>query len=86
MTFSDKLNYLFELSNAEGKELAAAMNVTPPQISKMRRGVRGLPKNRESAHLIARFFARRCASDYQRDAWRKNALSDGQIPCFWADL
>ncbi len=68
MQFSEKLNYLFELTHAEGKELAAALNITPPQISKMRRGARGLPRSKESAQCLADFFAKRCNSDFQRDA------------------
>lgn len=78
MNFADKLNSLFELSHAEGKELAAAMNITPPQISKMRRGGRGLPKNPEAAQVLALFFARRLGSDYQRDALSK-AMRVAQI-------
>lgn len=68
MNFADKLNFLFELSHAEGKELADEMSVTAPQISKMRTGVRGLPKNKESIWIIANFFARRCNSDFQKEA------------------
>ncbi len=68
MDFSNKLNYLFQLSGAEGKELAAAMNITPPQISKMRRGNRGLPRNKSSARTLALFFARRCGSEQMRAA------------------
>ncbi len=68
MEFSEKLNYLFELSHAEGKELASEMNITPPQISKMRSGSRGLPKDVSYARVLARFFACRCRNDYQLDA------------------
>ena len=68
MDFSEKINYLFELSHAEGRELAAEMSITAPQISKMRNGVRGLPKNKEAAWMIANFFAKRCTNDIQRES------------------
>ncbi len=78
MEFSEKLNYLFELSHAEGKELAAEMNITPPQISKMRSGSRGLPKDINYARVLARFFAHRCGNDYQLDAIAK-AMKIAQV-------
>ena len=71
MEFSEKLNFLFELSHAEGKELAEEMNITPPQISKMRKSLRGLPKDKGHARVLAHFFAERCGSDYQLDAISK---------------
>lgn len=78
MDFSEKLNFLFELTQAEGKELAAAMNITPPQISKMRKGIRGLPRDRDAARSIAVFFARRCQGEAQRDALAK-AMRAAQV-------
>ena len=68
MEFAEKLNFLFELTQAEGKELAAALNITPPGVSKMRKGLRGLPRNRDAAYSIALFFAQRCRGNAQRDA------------------
>ena len=59
MQFDEKLNILFELTAARGKDLAEALSVTAPQISKMRRGRRDTPKNRESLMIISRFFAQR---------------------------
>lgn len=68
MTFDEKLNFLFDISHAEGKELANAMNITPPQISKMRKGYRGFPKDETAGRNMARFFARHCGSALQREA------------------
>lgn len=68
MTFSDKLNFLMNITQTSNKELAAGISVDRSLISLLRTGKRGMPRNHEHISHMALFFARRCTADFQRNA------------------
>ena len=68
MQFSDKLNFLIQITQTTNKELAAELSVDRSLISLLRNGKRGLPRKREQAEKMALFFARRCTAEFQRHA------------------
>ena len=68
MTFSDKLNFLMNITQTSNKELAAGITVDRSLVSLLRTGKRGMPRNHEHISHMAFFFARRCTADFQRHA------------------
>lgn len=68
MLFSDKLNFLMNLTQTSNKELAAAISVDRSLISLLRTGKRGMPRNREHISRMAYFFSKHCVADFQRHA------------------
>ncbi len=68
MTFSEKLTFLLNLSGSTNAELARAANIDPSQVSRLKNGTRNTPKRVHTVELMAKFFAERCTSDYQRSA------------------
>lgn len=68
MVFSDKLNFLMNITQTSNKELAAGISVDRSLISLLRTGKRGIPRNPEHISHMATFFARRCTADFQRHA------------------
>ncbi|MBE6758547.1 MAG: helix-turn-helix transcriptional regulator [Ruminococcaceae bacterium] len=68
MTFSEKLNYLLELSGASNAELARASGIDPSQVSRLRGGTRNIPKRIHTIELMSEFFAGLCIGDYQRSS------------------
>lgn len=68
MIFTDKLNFLMNITQTSNKELAAGMSVDRSLISMLRTGKRGKPKNQEHISHMALFFAKRCKADFQRNA------------------
>lgn len=72
MVFSEKLTFLMRISGTSNKGLAEFLHVDPSRISQLKTGRRGRPRDPESLHSIATFFARHCTSNSQRIA-----LSEG---------
>ena len=68
MIFSDKLNFLMNLTQTANKDLAAGISVNRSLISLLRTGKRGMPRNRDHISHMALFFAQRCTADFQRHA------------------
>lgn len=68
MIFSDKLNFLMNLTQTANKDLAAGISVDRSLISLLRTGKRGMPRNRDHISHMALFFAQRCTADFQRHA------------------
>lgn len=68
MQFSDKLNFLVQITQTTNKELAAELSVDRSLISLLRNGKRGLPRKRDLVEKMALFFARRCTAEFQRHA------------------
>ena len=68
MLFSDKLNFLMNITQTSNKELAEGISVDRSLISLLRSGKRGMPRNRAHIRHMALFFARRCTADFQRHA------------------
>jgi len=68
MTFSDKLTFLLDLCGVTNADLARAADIDPSQVSRLKNGTRNIPKRIRTVELMARFFAEKCTSDYQRSA------------------
>lgn len=68
MQFSDKLNFLMNITHTSNKELAEHISVDRSLVSLLRNGKRGLPRNRERVQSMALFFAQRSAAEFQRHA------------------
>lgn len=84
MQFSDKLNFLVQITQTTNKELAAELSVDRSLISLLRNGKRGLPRKRELVEKMALFFAHRCTAEFQRHALSEmlgqTALRSGMPP------
>lgn len=65
MRFADKLVFLIKLTNSTNKKLADAVNLDPSQISRLRCGVRELPRGAEYLPAMAAYFVALCQNDYQ---------------------
>ena len=67
MKFSEKLNFLLNLTNTPNNMLAKHLSLDPSYISRLRRGERSVP-HADYLRSIASFFARRCTEEYIRSA------------------
>ena len=65
MQFSNKLNFLMNITNTSNKELAEGISVDRSLISLLRSGKRKTPRNHDHIRRMASFFARRCTADFQ---------------------
>ena len=65
MQFSNKLNFLMNITNTSNKELAEGISVDRSLISLLRSGKRKPPRNHDHIQHMAAFFARRCSADFQ---------------------
>lgn len=63
--FAEKLNFLMSIIGVSGGELAHAVSLDPSYISRLRSGMRTLPKGQRFLGDIAAFFATRVHTDYQ---------------------
>lgn len=68
MKFSDKLNYLMNITQTANKELAKSIFVDPSLISLLRSGKRGNPQNPNHIKNMADFFSKKCTLRFQRNA------------------
>ncbi len=68
MTFSEKLISLMNLTSTTNIALAQGTGIDPPQVSRLRKGVRGMPRNSEIVRRVSAYFAGKCMSDYQFSA------------------
>lgn len=68
MQFYEKLIFLFNLTQVTNRMLATELKVDPSLISRLRTGTRGIPRNKEQIKAMSSFFAKRCTTQYQRQA------------------
>lgn len=68
MQFHEKLDLLLNLTQTSNRTLAHELQVDPSLISRLRTGTRGLPRNREHLKNMSVYFAKKCATEYQRHA------------------
>lgn len=68
MLFSEKLNFLMDLTNTTNSALALNIKLDPSHISRLRRGERRALKNEACIMAMAAYFARHCERDYQQKA------------------
>lgn len=68
MQFYEKLIFLLNLTQTSNRILAQELKVDPSLISRLRTGTRGVPHNRDHIKAMASYFARKCTTDYQRQA------------------
>ena len=64
--FSEKLDFLMNLTNTTNSALANQIKIDASHISRLRRGERSALKNPTLISLMAQFFARHCEQFYQR--------------------
>ncbi len=64
--FSDKLNYLMDITKAQNNVLSAAINMDASHVSRLRHGSRVPPKNQNYILPMSRFFARNIKDDFQK--------------------
>lgn len=80
MSFSEKLDFLMNISKTTNRSLAIYTSLDASYISRLRRGTRKPAKNENYLKAMARFFARRCNEDYQRTALSTALNSRSPIP------
>ena len=68
MQFYEKLIFLLNLTQSTNRILAHELQVDPSLISRLRTGTRGIPRNREHIKAMSSYFAKRCTTEYQRQA------------------
>ena len=71
MKFSEKLDFLMNITNTTNSALASSTSLDASYISRLRRGIRSLPKNENYVPLMADYFAKHCLEDYQTKALRE---------------
>ena len=81
MHFSEKLDFLMNITKTTNSALSLQIKLDASHISRMRRGQRNAPKEEACLKAMAAYFAKRCGEAYQRkaltDALRiKASLSD----------
>lgn len=69
--FSDKLNFLMEITGTKASVLSKACALDASHISRLRRGTRALPKHPSFVGLMSDYFARHMTLEYQRQALRE---------------
>jgi hypothetical protein len=68
MTFSEKLDFLMNITKTTNSALALYTSLDASHISRLRRGARKPAKNENYLKTMATYFAKRCSEDYQRMA------------------
>lgn len=68
MQFSEKLDFLMNVTNTSNSALALNIKLDPSHISRLRRGERSALKNESCIQAMAVYFARHCEQDYQKKA------------------
>lgn len=68
MNFSEKLDFLMNVTNTTNSSLALHIAVDASLISRFRRGERKPSKNENYLRTMASYFSSRCVKDYQRTA------------------
>jgi len=68
MQFSEKLNFLMDVTKTTNSALSLYVALDASYISRLRSGKRLLPRNEESVQGMAEYFARNCREEYQKKA------------------
>lgn len=68
MNFSQKLDFLMNLTNTSNSVLARYTAIDPSHVSRLRSGGRNLAKNADYLRLMAEYFVKKCDTDYQKAA------------------
>ncbi len=64
--FSEKLNFLIDLTGIKNSELAKAINMDASYISRLRNGNRTLSKNQSYVMPMAKYFAKRITTPFEQ--------------------
>lgn len=70
MQFSEKLDFLMNITKTTNSALSIHTRIDASHISRLRRGQRGALKDTASIKAMAAYFARHCDKDYQQKAVR----------------
>ncbi|MDD3138459.1 MAG: hypothetical protein PHX08_05750, partial [Lachnospiraceae bacterium] len=65
MEFHEKLDFLMNITKTSNSSLGKRVNLDSSHLSRLRRGQRGPLKDEAIIGLMADYFARHCAEDYQ---------------------
>lgn len=68
LQFSDKLDFLMNITKTTNSALAFNTNLDASYISRLRSGRRNVPRNQTYLRTMSEYFAKRCVEDYQRKA------------------
>jgi hypothetical protein len=79
MQFSEKLNFLMDITKTTNSALARYVILDASYISRLRSGKRQPPHNAELINQMAAYFARNCSKEYQKKAVR-DALDLNPFP------
>ncbi|MDD4802640.1 MAG: transcriptional regulator [Syntrophomonas sp.] len=79
MQFSEKLNFLMDITKTTNSALSRYVLLDASYISRLRRGKRQLLRNEETVKGMAAYFARKCGEEYQKKAV-KDALRLNPFP------
>ena len=64
MQFYEKLTFLMDLTQVSNRMLSQELQVDPSLISRLRRGNRRLPRNREHIKVMSQYFSKRSNTEY----------------------
>ncbi len=78
MQFSEKLDFLMNITKTTNSALSLNIKLDASHISRLRRGQRRALKDEACIKAMASFFSRHCEADYQRKAV-SDALNIGQF-------
>ena len=82
--FCEKLDCLMKITDTSNSALALYVRLDPSHISRLRRGQRGPIRDGACIDAISAYFARRCRTDFQKNALRE--LMDERVADNEADL
>lgn len=68
MLFSDKLEFLLDMTSTSNAQLARIINVDPSMISRLRKGRRGIPHDNSYIEAMADYFSKQLTKRYQLSA------------------
>lgn len=78
--FSERLDFLMNLTGMQNNTVALAASIDASYISRLRKGSRRLPANQTYVLPMSRCFARQLKQPYQRDAMRNALHLDAEWP------
>lgn len=84
MNFGEKLDFLMKITNTSNSALALYTSLDASYISRLRRGVRSLPKNENYVPLMADYFAKHCLENYQIKALRDQLPNSYAVSDNWS--
>ncbi|HHV15411.1 MAG TPA: transcriptional regulator [Gelria sp.] len=76
MSFSEKLDFIMNITSTTNSVLARASAIDPSLVSRLRRGDRTPSKNQTYIRAMSEYFVRNCTTEYQKAALREFLQKD----------